>query len=200
MKFGLQGIFATFFLTFLLYTSYQQSKQPVLNQIPDVPGFLVPISTGKERVTSSGNRDASMYTQRVRRKATVDGFWASGRVMKETTHTTGFTTGVVEVYELSDVCVRNCQKIAAVCAAVLDGGDSRAEYCAAYDGGNAGSNYVSLDGGSAGTNTCGAVCAAILSGGDALAAYCAVYDGGTGAVDNAHTIDAGDANTNVCAV
>jgi hypothetical protein len=192
MKFGLQGIFATFFLTFLLYTSYQQSKRP--EQIHDIPGFLVPISTGKERVTSSGNRDASMYTQSVRRRATVNGFWASGRVMKETTHTTGFTTGVVEVYELSDVCVRNCQKIAAVCAAVLDGGDSRAEYCAAYDGGSAGSEYVSLDGGNACTDTCGAVCAAILNGGDAMAAYCAAYDGGSALASGTETLDGGNSS------
>jgi len=156
MKFGLQGIFATFFLTFLLYTSYQQSKQPVLDQVPNVPGFLVPISTGKERVTSSGNRDASMYTQYVRRKATVDGHWASGGVMKETTHTTGFTTGVVEVYSLSDVCVRNCQRAAAVCAAVLDGGDAMATYCDVWDGGDGAGvdNSYDIDGGNADTNVC----------------------------------------------
>jgi hypothetical protein len=196
MKFGLQGIFATFFLTFLFYTSYQQSKRPALDQIPDVPGFLVPISTGKERVTSSGNRDASMYTQSVRRKATVDGFWASGRVMKETTHTTGFTTGVVEVYELSDTCVRICKQVEQVCASILDGGNARSEYCAAYEGGNANTEYKNhLDGGDAYTDVCGAVCAAVLEGGDAMAAYCHVYDGG-GTV----AMDGGNADTNVCEV
>jgi hypothetical protein len=197
MKFGITHLFTTFFLTFLFYTSYQHSKLPALDQVPDVPGFLVPISTGKERVTSGGNRDASMYTQRVRRKATVDGFWASGRVMKETTHTKGFTTGVVEVYELSDVCVRVCKKVEEVCASILDGGNSRSEYCAAYTGGDATSEYQnSLDGGDAGTNVCAnAVCAAILEGGDAMAAYCNTYDGG-GIV----TYDAGSADTNVCAV
>ena len=197
MKFGITHLFTTFFLTFLFYTSYQHSKLPVLDQVPDVPGFLVPISTGKERVTSGGNRDASMYTQRVRRKAIVDGFWASGRVMKETTHTKGFTTGVVEVYELSDVCVRICKKVEEVCASILDGGNSRSEYCAAYDGGSARSEYMnSLDGGSAGTNVCAsAVCAAILEGGDAMAAYCQVYDGG-----GVETLDGGGADTNVCAV
>jgi hypothetical protein len=197
MKFGITHLFTTFFLTFLFYTSYQHSKLPVLDQVPDVPGFLVPISTGKERVTSGGNRDASMYTQRVRRKAIVDGFWASGRVMKETTHTKGFTTGVVEVYELSDVCVRICKKVEEVCASILDGGNSASEYCAAYTGGDATSNYPnSLDGGNAGTNVCAdAVCAAILEGGDAMAAYCHTYDGG-GIV----TLDAGSSDTNVCAV
>jgi len=197
MKFGITHLFTTFFLTFLFYTSYQHSKLPVLDQVPDVPGFLVPISTGKERVTSGGNRDASMYTQRVRRKAIVDGFWASGRVMKETTHTKGFTTGVVEVYELSDVCVRICKKVEEVCASILDGGNARSEYCAAYTGGDATSEYTNtLDGGNAGTNICAeAVCAAILEGGDAMAAYCYTYDGG-GIV----SLDAGSADTNVCAV
>jgi hypothetical protein len=151
MTFGITHLFTTFFLTFLFYTSYQHSKLPVLDQVPNVPGFLVPISTGKERVTSSGNRDASMYTQYVRRKSTIDGFWASGRVMKETTHTTGFTTGVVEVYELSDVCVRVCQKAAAVCAAILDGGDAMAEYCQVWDG-NGQTDLA--DGGNADTNVC----------------------------------------------
>ena len=151
MAFGITHLFTTFFLTFLFYTSYQHSKLPVLDQVPDVPGFLVPISTGKERVTSGGNRDASMYTQYVRRKSIIDGHWASGRVMKETTHTTGFTTGVVEVYNISDTCVRVCKQVAAVCAAILDGGDAMAEYCQVWDG-NSGEDPV--DGGNADTNVC----------------------------------------------
>jgi hypothetical protein len=150
MKFGITGIFTTLFLTFLFYTSYQQSKRPVLDQIPNVPGFLVPVSTGKERTTGSGNRDASMYTQYVRRKATVDGHWASGRTMRETTHTTGFTTGVVEVFELSDVCVRVCKQVAGICATILDGGDAMAEYCPIYDG----NGDVIIDGGNADANVC----------------------------------------------
>jgi len=103
MKLGIPGIFATLFLTFLFYTSYQQSKLGVIDQIPNVPGFLVPISTGKERSTGSGNRDASMFTQSERRKTTVNGHLASGRVMKESTYTTGFTTGAVEVTVLSNI-------------------------------------------------------------------------------------------------
>jgi hypothetical protein len=198
MKFSLAGIFTAFFLSFLAITSYHHSKLPVLDQVPNVPGFLVPISTGKERVTSSGNRDASMYTQHVRRKATVDGFWASGRVMKETTHTKGFTTGVVEVYSLSDECVRVCKKVEEVCAAVLDGGHVKSEYCAAYDGGDVRANYeVIADGGNATATSCRAVCAAVLDGGDAMAAYCQVYDANEGA---GVVLDGGNADANVCEV
>uniref|UniRef100_A0A6C0F6C1 Uncharacterized protein n=1 Tax=viral metagenome TaxID=1070528 RepID=A0A6C0F6C1_9ZZZZ len=152
MKFGITGIFTAFFLTFLAYTSYQQSKLPELDQVPNVPGFLVPIATGKERVTSSGNRDASMYTQSVRRKATADGFCASGGVMKETTHTTGFTTGVVEVYMLTDTHVGLCKRAVAVCAAVLNGGDAMAEYCNVLDG-NAVAG-MNVDGGGADAIVC----------------------------------------------
>jgi hypothetical protein len=150
MKFGITGIFTTLFLTFLLYTSYQHSKRPVLDQIPNVPGFLVPISTGKERTTGSGNRDASMYTQYIRRKSTIDGYWASGRTMRETTHTTGSTSGAVEVFVLSDVCVRVCKQVAEVCATILDGGDAMAEYCPIYDG----NGDVIIDGGNADANVC----------------------------------------------
>jgi hypothetical protein len=197
MKFGITHLFTTFFLTFLFYTSYQHSKLPVLDQVPDVPGFLVPISTGKERVTSNGNRDASMYTQRVRRKAIVDGFWASGRVMKETTHTTGFTTGVVEVYSyqmyvsesakrLKKYVLQSWMVVTQDLSIVLHILEEMLHL-----------NYPnSLDGGNAGTNVCAdAVCAAILEGGDAMAAYCRTYDGG-GIV----TLDAGSSDTNVCAV
>jgi hypothetical protein len=151
MTFGITHLFTTFFLTFLFYTSYQHSKLPVIDQVPNVPGFLVSTSTGKERVTSNGNRDASMYTQYVRRKSTIDGFLASGRVMKETTHTTGFTTGVVEVYSLTGISVGVFKKAAAVCSAILDGGDAMAEYCQVWDG-NDGTDPA--DGGDADTNVC----------------------------------------------
>jgi hypothetical protein len=150
MTFGITHLFTTFFLTFLFYTSYQHSKLPV-DQVPDIPGFLVSTSTGKDRITSNGNRDASMYTQYVRRKSTIDGFLASGRVMKETTHTTGFTTGVVEVYSLTGISVGVFKKAAAVCSAILDGGDAMAEYCQVWDG-NTGTD--SIDGGNADTNVC----------------------------------------------
>ena len=152
MKFGITGLFTSLFLTFLLYTSYQHSKRPVLDQVPNVPGFLVPVSTGKERTTGSGNRDASMYTQYVRRKSTIDGYWASGRVMKETTHTTGSTSGAVEVFVLSDVCIRVCKQVEAVCSAILDGGDAMAEYYNVEDG-NAESG-MNVDGGDADANVC----------------------------------------------
>jgi len=151
MTFGITHLFTTFFLTFLFYTSYQHSKLPV-DQVPDIPGFLVSTSTGKDRITSNGNRDASMYTQYVRRKSTIDGFLASGRVMKETTHTTGFTTGVVEVYSLTGISVGVFKKAAAVCSAILDGGDAMAEYCQVWDGGD-GSGVVA-DGGNADTEVC----------------------------------------------
>jgi hypothetical protein len=151
MTFGITHLFTTFFLTFLFYTSYQHSKLPVLDQVPNVPGFLVSVSTGKERVTSNGNRDASMYTQYIRRKSTIDGFLASGRVMKETTHTTGFTTGVVEVYSLTGISVGVFKKAAAVCSAILDGGDAMAEYCQVWDGND---GIDPADGGDADTNVC----------------------------------------------
>jgi hypothetical protein len=50
------------------------------------------------------------------------------------------------------VCVGVCQRAAAVCAAVLDGGDAMAEYCQVWDGGD-GTGLVA-DGGNADTEVC----------------------------------------------
>ena len=147
---GISGWFATFFVAFLCYTSYHQSLKHPYEQIPDVPKFLVPVSTGKQRNLGGGNRDASMYTQSVRRKATVDGYYGSGRVMKETTHTTGSSTGVVEVFVLSDVCVRTCKKAAAICAQILEGGTATDEFCDILDG----MGDTEIDGGNAETEVC----------------------------------------------
>jgi hypothetical protein len=100
---GISGWFATLFVAFLCYTSYQQSLKHPYEQIIDVPKFLVPVPTGKERNLGGGNRDASMYTQSLRRKATSNGYYGSGQVMKETTHTTGFSTGAPEVFSMTNI-------------------------------------------------------------------------------------------------
>jgi hypothetical protein len=70
--------------------------------------------------------------------------------MRETTHTMGSTSGVVDVFVLSDVCVRVCKQAAEICATILDGGDAMAEYCPIYDG----NGDVIIDGGNADTNVC----------------------------------------------
>jgi hypothetical protein len=119
-------------------------------QAPEIHIMPAPIATGKERSFSSG-RDASMFTQQVRRRAVVNGFHGSpGYVLREGTHTSGFTNGVLEL-SLTGVCEKICASVVAVCNPILDGGKSTDEFCEVLDG-NGGD--VVLDGGNAQTVVC----------------------------------------------
>jgi hypothetical protein len=117
-------------------------------QAPEVHVMPVPIATGKERSFSSG-RDASMFTQQVRRQAIVNAHYGSpGYVLREGTHTSGFTNGVLEL-SLSGVCNKICAAV--VCNPLLDGGKSTDQFCAVLDGN--GGNVV-LDAGNSQTVVC----------------------------------------------
>lgn len=96
--------------------------------IPELPGLLVPQSTGKERQIVSMTGDASMYTERKRRGAiqalhscnannkivhtctSACGTQIQGctvgynKPIKETKNTPGFTNGAVEAYMLTSIC------------------------------------------------------------------------------------------------
>lgn len=118
---------------------------------PEIRTFPPPISTGKERSFSSG-RDASMYTQQVRRQAVVNAHYASPNlVLRESNHTSGFTNGVLEIYSITGICQRVCAAVVAVCSPVLDGGNADTENCEILDG-NGGA--VVLDAGNSQTVVC----------------------------------------------
>ncbi len=119
---------------------------------PDIRSFPPPLSVGKERSFSSG-RDASMYTQQIRRQAVVNAHYASPNViLRESNHTSGFTNGVLEIYSITSICQRVCAAVVdAVCNPVLDGRDAAAEICEILDG-NGGT--VVLDGGTSQTVVC----------------------------------------------
>lgn len=127
-----------------LYSQYRTLKS--VDQ-PELPPWLVPRKVGKERNTGGSVRDASMYTQSVRRVATVNGHYASGRTMKETVHTTGFTNGVVEVFSIGSICTRICAAV--VAPIVYDAGDSKTEGQIWYDGNLGGVGQMVIDGGGA---------------------------------------------------
>jgi hypothetical protein len=131
----------------LVYQSHLNTPLP-----PQVHTFPPPISTGKERSFSSG-RDASMFTQQVRRQAIVNGHYGSPKlVLRESNHTSGFTNGVLEIYSISGLCQRVCAAVVdAVCSPVLDGGNAATENCEVLDG-NGGA--VVLDAGSSQTVVC----------------------------------------------
>jgi hypothetical protein len=136
---GIAGWFATLFISFLLYNAYETSKKPV---IPDLPGFLVPQQVGKQRNLGGSSRDASMFTENTRRRAVIYGKIGSPRhVMRETTHTTGFSTGVVDM-SLTGICERICEKIY---VSIVEGGNAEYEGTDILDGNGEGV----LDGGPA---------------------------------------------------
>ena len=125
---------------------------------PESPQLRVmapPISVGKQRSFSSG-RDASMYTQQVRRRAIVNAHFGSpGLVLRESNHTSGFSNGVVEIYSLTGLCEKICAAVQAVCEPVLDAGTSTDEFCEVLDGGSANSSgNIVLDAGNSQTVVC----------------------------------------------
>jgi hypothetical protein len=92
---------------------------------PEVHVFPPPLSVGKQRSFSSG-RDASMFTQQVRRQAVVNGFYGSPNlVLRESNHTSGFTNGVLEIYSITGICNRILRS---VMSNVYDGGTSADEF------------------------------------------------------------------------
>ena len=122
---------------------------------PQIHTFPPPLAVGKERSFSSG-RDASMYTQQVRRQAIVNAHYGSPNlILRESNHTSGFTNGVLEIYSITSICQRVCaaavEVVVAVCNPVLDGGNADTENCEVLDG-NGGS--VVLDAGSSQTVVC----------------------------------------------
>jgi len=115
---------------------------------PEIRTFPPPLAVGKERSFSSG-RDASMFTQQVRRQAIVNAHYGSPKlILRESNHTSGFTNGVVEIYSITGLCQRVC---AAVCSPILEGGNADTENCEVLDG-NGGA--VVLDAGTSQTVVC----------------------------------------------
>lgn len=87
----------------LLYTG----SADVAKSIPELPGLLVPQSTGKERPIVSMTKDASMYTERKRRSA-IMAVHSCGSIynnpIRESNITAGATNGYMEAYMLSSIC------------------------------------------------------------------------------------------------
>lgn len=162
------NVVATLLLTFVLWIGYQSTLPEHSKPGPSLP---LPVSMGKERFTGR-TRDASSYTQTLRRKAVVSGYYGDPtRVLRESNHTSGFTNGVLELYSLSGLCEAACKVSAEVVCDIYDGGNAESEYPNILDGGNAETvfdgcdsayftmlNYMILSGGGAVTNECDNVC------------------------------------------
>ena len=84
------------------YFSYNPKPEV---KIPNMRDFPFNQSTGKEKLIQSKTGDASLYTETARRKAIASAYlptWCCPtKVVKESTHTKGTTSGAVEAHILS---------------------------------------------------------------------------------------------------
>lgn len=119
---------------------------------PELHVMPPPLSVGKQRSFSSG-KDASMFTQQVRRRAVVNAHYGSPNlVLRESNHTSGFTNGVVEIYSITGICQRIFKTI--VASNIYDGGMETSEYTTRLDAGRSGGPHDqdrTLDAGNEGT-------------------------------------------------
>jgi len=115
MEIGISFIAATVSLTLIfIFGWYSYKAEPVI-QIPDISKFPFNQSTGKERSFVNKTGDSSMWIESTRRSAIAKAYrpdWCCGsKPIKETQHTTGSTSGVVEAYFLSAfgrICADPC--------------------------------------------------------------------------------------------
>lgn len=132
------SLVGTLLLTFVVWIGYQSTLPEHSKPGPSLP---VPISVGKERFTGR-TRDASSYTQTLRRKAVVSGHYGDPtRFLHETNHTSGFTNGVLEMYSISGLCEAACQVVAEQACDVYDGMFSGNEEPNVLDGGTSADEY-----------------------------------------------------------
>jgi len=197
------------------------TTKPNYESIPELPGLLVPQSTGKERQIVSMTKDASMYTERMRRSAimavhscqmdntciysetcngtvkTCSGGSVSNKI-RETRTSIGFTNGAVEAYMLTSIC--NTKPISHVVpppppvTEIYDGGFPYDDFPNIVDGG-----IPSMD---TTLNTL------YYDGGGPSSNYVTVFDGVDplsnimdiiySQLDGIPNLDGGNPNTNVC--
>lgn len=117
---------------------------------PITPEELTPWNhqLGKSNsLKANGNKDMSMATEAVRRRAVAAVHRFGYRPIRESTHTTGSTSGYLESYLLTSICPPGEKKQ----DLILDGENADDELCLVYDG----SGESALDAGNAGTKVCG---------------------------------------------
>jgi hypothetical protein len=135
---------AVIFILIFGWMSYKYEDKP---KIPDISRFPFNQATGKERSFVNKTGDSSVWTESTRRTAIAKAYrpdWCCGaKVIKETQHTTGSTSGVVEAYFLSSfgrICTEICSDIIydgnADDGCIMDGNINTEECCEeiVYDG------------------------------------------------------------------
>lgn len=119
MEIDISFVAATLSLTLIfIFGWYSYKAEPVI-VIPDISRFPFNEATGKERSFVNKTSDTSLWIEGTRRKAIAKAYrpdWCCGvtKPIKESTHTTGSTSGVVEAYFLSAfgrICPDPCEEV-----------------------------------------------------------------------------------------
>lgn len=117
----------------LAYAFYTMQRE---RQKPDLPSILVPQQVGKTKHIQSKNGDASMATERSRRRAIIYGMSGQRDRIKESRVSTGSTNGSLEAFFLTAIAnpPTISQIVEKICYSIFDAGGAESEYCYVVDG------------------------------------------------------------------
>ena len=158
MELTINTVSMGFFGLLFLYGAFQYWRVP--NDVkygPTIPQLLVPQQVGKTRHIQSKSGDASMATERNRRRAIQGAGRLDPSKIRESRTSSGSSTGALETFMLSSICppmvrpvveqvVEVIQEFAAY---IFDAGFAGDEYGMVLDGGEGGPDY---DAGNANVN------------------------------------------------
>ena len=134
----------------LAYAFYSIPAAPVK---PSLPFMLAPQQVGRTKHIQSKSGDASMFTEKSRRRAIIHAMAGKRNTIKETRVSTGSTNGSLETFFLTSI-VNNpiSDVVEKICYSIFDAGGVESEYCYVVDGENGEEEY---DAGNANTLVCG---------------------------------------------
>lgn len=117
-------------IAYAFYTMRSEHKKP------DLPSILVPQQVGKTKHIQSKSGDASMATERTRRRAIIYGMSGQRDRIKESRVSTGSTNGSLEAFFLTAIAdPRKIPEIVEkICYSIFDAGGIDSEYCYVIDG------------------------------------------------------------------
>lgn len=137
----------------LAYAFYSIPAAPVK---PSLPFMLAPQQVGRTKHIQSKSGDASMFTEKSRRRAIIHAMAGKRDTIKETRVSIGSTNGSLEAYFLTSIINNPIPTVSDVvekiCYSIFDAGGVESEYCEVVDGEDGEEEY---DAGNANTLVCG---------------------------------------------
>ena len=148
-SFNINTIFLSLLGVFIGYTILNYYLTAVDIYKPPIGALPVPIQVGRSKIYVSKDRDASMSTEIIRRRAIIG---SNSCAIHPKFGYSGSTNGSLETFFISGLCPTFVKEgVQKICTSVFDGGNAESDYCEILDG-NGGD--VIVDGGYADTNVC----------------------------------------------